>query len=267
MNKSILLIILVLVVMGGFVLFYDTETTDNGMQNTENTTGEMVSVGNVSVTPLSHATMALSFGDVVVYVDPVGDVAQYSQLLDPTIVLVTDIHGDHLNIDTLSSVLAENSVLIAPQAVVDELPEELASRVTVLANGDTTESNGLVIEALPMYNLPEDDPESRHIKGRGNGYVITSSDTRVYIAGDTDGIQEMRSLTDIDIAFVPMNPPYTMDVAEAADAVLDFAPAQVYPYHYRTPEGFSDINEFERLVNEGNPDIEVVRGQWYPDAS
>lgn len=267
MNKSILLIALVLVVLGGFVLFYDTETADTPTQDTQNTTNEMVSVDDVSVMPISHATMALSFGDVMVYVDPVGDITQYSQLADPTIILLTDIHGDHLNVDTLSSVFTEDSVLIAPQAVVDELPEELASRTTVLANGETTESNGLVIEALPMYNLPEDDPESRHIKGRGNGYVITSSDTRVYIAGDTDGIPEMRSLTNIDIAFIPMNPPYTMDVTEAADAVLDFAPAQVYPYHYRTPDGFSNINEFERLVNEGNPEIEVVRGGWYPDAS
>src|SRR5690606_36671567 len=102
-----------------------------------------------------------------------------------------------------------------------------------------------------------------HSKGRGNGYLLEMDGHRAYIAGDTAGIPEMRALTDIDLAFVPMNPPYTMDVEEAADAVLEFAPVTVLPYHYRTPDGLSDVARFAEIVNEGNPEIEVVQLEWY----
>jgi L-ascorbate metabolism protein UlaG (beta-lactamase superfamily) len=113
-----------------------------------------------------------------------------------------------------------------------------------------------------MYNLPESD-DAYHTKGRGNGYVLDKNGTRVYVAGDTQGIPEMRALQNIDIAFVPMNLPFTMDVEEAADAVLEFKPKRVYPYHFRGREGLSDVNRFKELVNAGSEDIEVVLLDWY----
>ena len=115
-----------------------------------------------------------------------------------------------------------------------------------------------------MYNLPTAANKDFHTKGRGNGYVIERSGKRVYIAGDTAGIPEMRALKNIDIALVPMNLPYTMDVAEAAEAVLAFKPKQVFPYHYRGPDGLADISKFKELVNASNPKIEVVLLNWYP---
>ena len=118
------------------------------------------------------------------------------------------------------------------------------------------------MEAIPLFNLPE-SAKTFHAKGRGNGYVIEQGGARVYISGDTSGIPEMRALQGIDVAFVVMNLPYTMDVEEAADAVLAFAPKKVYPYHYRTPEGFSDVARFKELVNAGGKDIEVVQLKWY----
>jgi L-ascorbate metabolism protein UlaG (beta-lactamase superfamily) len=113
-----------------------------------------------------------------------------------------------------------------------------------------------------MYNLP-DDETSRHRRGWGNGYVITIGEKRFYISGDTEDIPEMRMLSDIDYAFVCMNQPYTMTVEQAADAVLEFKPKVVYPFHYRGQNGFSDVNKFKELVS-ANPEIEVRLLEWYP---
>ncbi len=115
-----------------------------------------------------------------------------------------------------------------------------------------------------MYNLPDAENKDRHTKGRGNGYLLSDGMMRVYIAGDTAGTPEMRALTNIDIALIPMNLPYTMGVDEAADAVLAFRPKKVYPYHYRSPDGLADVNRFRDLVTAGNANIEVVLAAWYP---
>lgn len=216
---------------------------------------------SVEVIPISHATAILRWGDTTIYIDPTGDAAFKDQPL-ADIIVVTDIHGDHLSVDTLNEVIGD-ATLIVPQAVKDQLPENLAARAKVLDNGRTILELGFQILAIPMYNLPE-SADARHTKGRGNGYVIERDSFRVYIAGDTAGIPEMRSLTNIDIALVPMNLPYTMDVEEAADAVLDFKPVKVYPYHYRGQDGLSDINRFKELVNAGDPNIEVILENWYP---
>ncbi len=239
------------------------EQIDSPATSTDDRADANAAATAVAVTPISHASLVMEWGDVTVYADPTGERSAYPEAV-PDIILLTDIHADHLSTSTIESLMGERTVLVVPQAVEDVLPAALADRSVVVGNGETTEQNGLEIQAVPMYNLPETD-DSRHAKGRGNGYVISGGDTRVYIAGDTDGTPEMRALTDIDIAFVPMNPPYTMDVAEAADAVLAFAPARVYPYHYRTPDGLSDVAEFRRLVEAGNPAIEVVLLDWYPD--
>ena len=130
-------------------------------------------------------------------------------------------------------------------------------------NGEKLEKSGFQIEAIAAYNIPESD-KAFHTKGRGNGYVLEKGGTRIYISGDSSGTPEMRNLKNIDIAFVCMNLPYTMGVEEAAGAVLAFKPKQVYPYHYRTPDGFSDVAKFKALVNASNPNIEVVQLDWYP---
>jgi L-ascorbate metabolism protein UlaG (beta-lactamase superfamily) len=217
----------------------------------------------VEVMPISHATGILKWGSTLVYMDPTGGKEAFDGKPEADIVLITDIHGDHLNVETLEAVLGD-ATLIVPQAVIAMLPQNLAAKAVVMNNGDKRTEQGIEILAMPMYNLPEAD-DSRHLKGRGNGYVLEREGYRVYIAGDTAGIPEMRSLTGIDMAFIPMNLPYTMDVEEAASAVLDFQPKKVYPYHYRGPEGLSDINRFKELVNQGGKDIEVVFGDWYPE--
>jgi L-ascorbate metabolism protein UlaG (beta-lactamase superfamily)/heat shock protein HslJ len=216
----------------------------------------------VTVSPISHASMVLHWGDVTLMNDPTGDAAAYDGKGDADIILVSDVHGDHLSASTLQALLRPETALMAPQAVIDQLPEALKVRATKLANGETRDVIGISITAIPMYNLPE-SADSRHVKGRGNGYVLEKDGFRVYIAGDTAGIPEMRALRDIDMAFVPMNGP-TMPVEEAADAVLAFAPRQVYPYHYRSQGGLSDVARFKELVDAGGKDVEVVQLDWYP---
>lgn len=216
----------------------------------------------IQVIPITHASLILKWADHVIYVDPTGGVAAYIGQSSPHIILVTDIHTDHLSVETLAVIIGQ-AAFVVPQAVKEMLPPTLAQRAQVLANGTTATELGFTILAAPMYNLPE-SAESRHVKGRGNGYIIEKTGKRVYIAGDTAGIPEMRSLTNIDIAFIPMNLPYTMGVEEAADAVLAFKPKQVYPYHYRGQGVLADTNKFKELVYTGNKDIEVELLNWYP---
>jgi L-ascorbate metabolism protein UlaG (beta-lactamase superfamily) len=138
--------------------------------------------------------------------------------------MVTDIHGDHFDIKTIEAINTANAVLVVPQAVADQLPPSIdKQKLVILKNGDKTELAGIFISAIPMYNLPE-AADSRHVKGRGNGYILTLGGKNIYISGDTEDIPEMRALKNIDIAFVCMNLPYTMDVNQAAAGVLAFKP-------------------------------------------
>jgi L-ascorbate metabolism protein UlaG (beta-lactamase superfamily) len=213
--------------------------------------------GPLVVHPINHATFAMAWDGKTIYNDPVGGAEAFSGLARPTLILISDIHGDHLNVDTLHAVVQDDTMLVAPSAVADMLPQDLRAKTTVLANGDETSLSGLSIEAIPMYNTTEDRLQY-HTKGRGNGYVLTMGGKRVYISGDTEDIPEMRALRDIDVAFVCFNLPYTMTEEQAASAVRDFAPKVVYPYHYRG----SDVEKFERLVGQ-DEDIEVRMGEWY----
>jgi L-ascorbate metabolism protein UlaG (beta-lactamase superfamily) len=220
--------------------------------------------GALTIQPVTHATLVLTWNKKTIYVDPSGDAKLFDGLTKPDVILITDIHGDHFNPQTLEAINTPNVTLIAPQAVTDKLPDNLISKVVVLNNGQSTDELGFTITAIPMYNLPE-SPDARHTKGRGNGYILNVGNKLVYISGDTAGIPEMRALKDIDVAFVCMNLPYTMDVPEAADAVLAFKPKIVYPYHYRGQNGLSDVEAFKKTVNKSNAKIDVRLRNWYPN--
>jgi L-ascorbate metabolism protein UlaG (beta-lactamase superfamily) len=219
--------------------------------------------GTLTLTPILHSTMALEFKGKTIFVDPYGGAQRFEGLGNPDLILLTDIHGDHLNLDTLNELNTENTTFLVPQAVKEKMEGVDAKEILVIANGQKKDWSGIGFEALPMYNLPESD-DSRHIKGRGNAYVLTFADKRIYLSGDTEDIPEMRALKNIDYAFICMNLPYTMDINQAADAVLEFAPRVVYPYHYRGGGGkFSDVNAFKALVNAGDSSIEVRIRDWY----
>lgn len=218
----------------------------------------------IEITPIEHATAVLEWNDVIMYIDPTGGAAAFEGQKNPTLILITDIHGDHLSIETLNELETSNATFVVPQAVADELPENYAEQLVIMNNGTSKELSGITIEALPMYNL-RNEALKFHEKGRGNGYVLNIDDERIYFSGDTEDIPEMRSLQHIDKAFVTMNLPYTMTVESAASAVLDFKPKQVYPYHYRGKPDVSDVSKFKQLVDAGNQDIEVVQLDWYPN--
>jgi L-ascorbate metabolism protein UlaG (beta-lactamase superfamily) len=222
--------------------------------------------GGLTIFPVSHASVVLEIGNIVVYVDPVGSAAMFGEAKPPTHILLTDIHDDHLSVETLERIVTPESEIVAPRAVYDMLPPLLRAQTEVLANDETSVLSGLTVHAVPMYNLPE-RANSPHTKGRGNGYVIERQELRVYVAGDTSNTPEMRALRGIDVAFVPMNAQNTMSIEEAAEAVLAFAPREVYPYQYRETDGFADVRKFKELVDAGAKDIEVVLINWYPDAS
>lgn len=219
--------------------------------DTEKTTG-----GDLKISPINHASLMFEFGGKLIQVDPVGD---YSTLPKADLILITDIHGDHLAPNTVASLKKPDTVLIAPAAVAKTITD-----ARVMANGQSDtimlQNVSIGIEAVPMYNLTRGPTAGQlfHDKGRGNGYILTLGGKRVYIAGDTECTPEIKALKNIDIAFLPMNLPYTMTPAEAADCVKAFRPKVVYPYHYmgQDPQAFA-----EALKNEKG--IEVRLRQWY----
>jgi L-ascorbate metabolism protein UlaG (beta-lactamase superfamily) len=213
--------------------------------------------GDLIIHPISHATFAMGWDGKTIYVDPVGGGAAFEALPPADLILITDIHGDHLNAETLEAVTSASTQIVAPQAVIDQLPEAVAAAAQLMANGEEMDLLDLTIEAIPMYNLTE-DRLGYHEPGRGNGYVVTMGGQRVYISGDTEDIPEMRALENIDVAFVCFNLPFTMTEDQAASAVVEFAPRIVYPYH----DMGSDVDAFAALVGEAEG-IEVRVGGWY----
>ncbi len=220
--------------------------------------------GTITIQPVLHSSLIITYNNTTIYVDPYGGIEKYKDYKNPDIVLITDIHGDHLDLKTLDSINTSTSEIITASSVLKLLPSTYKSKTTVLKNGQGIHRSDIFIKAIAMYNLPE-EKDSKHPKGRGNGYILTIDDTQIYISGDTEDTAEMRSLQNIDIAFVCMNLPYTMDINQAADAVLAFQPKVVYPFHYRGQNGFSDVEEFKNLVNSKNNQIDVRLKNWYPN--
>jgi L-ascorbate metabolism protein UlaG (beta-lactamase superfamily) len=217
--------------------------------------------GPLAIHPIEHATFVMQWNDKTIAVDPIGGATPFEAFAKPDLILITHIHGDHLSVDTVNALAEPSTVIVGPASVAEKFPEADRSRITIVANGESVKWGESVIEAIPMYNLTP-DRQAFHPKGRGNGYAVTLGGTRIYIAGDTEDIPEMRALEGIGAAFVCMNLPYTMDVSAAADAVLEFKPKVVFPYHYRGKGGMSDLDEFRSLVAKDSS-IEVRVLEWY----
>jgi len=214
--------------------------------------------GDITIAPINHATLQIAHGPHIIDVDPVTAAGSYEGLAAPTIILITDIHGDHLDPAMVAKRRTPSTKVVVPQAAASKFENPV-----VISNGETKTIDGVTIEAVPMYNLTRGPAPGQlfHDKGRGNGYVITMGGKRIYIAGDTEGVPEMRALKNIDVAFVPMNLPYTMTSAEAADAVKAFKPKIVYPYHYRGTSGMSNLDEFTTPLKGTGIDVRVR--DWY----
>jgi L-ascorbate metabolism protein UlaG (beta-lactamase superfamily) len=207
------------------------------------------SEGELKITFVGHGTLMFTFGDTVIHVDPVSREADYSGMPKADLILVTHDHGDHLDPAAIAAVRQEGTIVVLTQKCAEAVPG-----ATVMANGDVETVAGLKIEAVPAYNIVHmrSPGQPFHPQGEGNGYVITFSDTRVYVAGDTENIAEMKALKDIDIAFLPMNLPYTMTPEMLAAAARAFRPKVLYPYHF----GKTDTAELVQLLAD-EADIEV----------
>jgi L-ascorbate metabolism protein UlaG (beta-lactamase superfamily) len=214
--------------------------------------------GEILISPISHASFVMTAPGLVVYNDPVGGKALYDGQPAAQLVLVTHEHQDHFDPETLAAIVGADTKLVVNPAVMEKLPDDLKAKATAIGNGEKTTVGSIEIEAVPAYNTTE-DRKKYHPQGRDNGYVLAMDGRRVYIAGDTEDIPEMRALTDIYVAFVPMNLPYTMDVDQASSAVAEFKPQFVYPYHYKG----SDPQAFADKVKAAAADTKVVLGPWY----
>ncbi len=187
------------------------------------------SQGDLEITFIGHGSLLFTYNGKLIHVDPFSPLADYAKLPKADMILITHDHRDHLDPKALESVRTEETVLI--------LTETCAATVKggiVMKNGDVKTIGGLKIEAIPAYNIVHmlSEGVTFHPKGVGNGYVITFGDKRVYVAGDTENIPEMKQLQNIDCAFLPMNLPYTMTPEMVADAAKAFKPKILYPYHY-----------------------------------
>ena len=187
------------------------------------------SMGDLEMVFIGHGTLMFRLPAYVIHIDPVSDYADYGSLDDADLVLVTHHHGDHLDPGAISKITRPGTKIICSASCSNELEGPI-----IMKNGDLLEIDGLVIDAVPAYNIlhKRANGELFHPKGVGNGYVLTFGDTKIYIAGDTENIPEMAFLEDIDIAFLPMNLPYTMSPEMVAGAVAMFHPTILYPYHY-----------------------------------
>jgi len=217
--------------------------------------------GPITVHPVAHASFVMETPKGTIYVDPVGGAGRYGAYPAADLILITHQHGDHFDAGTLAGLVQEGTQIITNPGVFALLPDGLKAQAREIANGDVADFANMNIEAIPAYNLTE-ERLTFHPPGRDNGYVLNFEGFRVYISGDTEDTPEMRELSDIDLAFVCMNLPFTMDANAAASAVSEFAPRFVYPYHYRGRDGGTqDPEAFAKRL--GTAEIEVIYGDWY----
>lgn len=209
----------------------------------------VTSEGDLKITCIGHGTLMFEHAGKVVHVDPVSRYADYASLPKADLILVTHEHGDHLDLDAIKQLSKTQTDLI-----LTSICAERAQRGTVMANGETRTVQGMKVEAIPAYNILHVRGPGRpyHPKGAGNGYIITFGNVRVYVAGDTENTPEMKRLRSIDVAFLPMNLPYTMTPEMVADAARAFKPRILYPYHF----GETDTSELLGLLKDSS-DIEV----------
>ena len=201
------------------------------------------SAGDLNITFLGHGSLYFAFGGKIIHVDPFSAVADYSTLPKADIVLLAHEHMDHLDLKALNPVRTDKTIVVLPEVCAKQVEGGL-----VMKNGDVKTVGGLKIEAVPAYNIvhKRETGQPFHPKGVGNGYIITFGDKRVYVAGDTENIPEMKNIKNIDVAFLPMNLPYTMTPEMAADAARMIKPRILYPYHY----GETDTSKLVALLKD-----------------
>jgi len=201
--------------------------------------------GKLEITFIGHGTLMLRYGKSIIHVDPWTRLADYTDMPKADLILVTHEHGDHLDPGALEILRTEKTALVLTASCARAVKDGI-----VMANGDVKTIRGFEIEAVPAYNIVHlrGNGAPFHPRGVGNGYVISFGGSRIYVAGDTENTPEMKRLKDIDIAFLPMNLPYTMTPQMVADAAMAFRPRILYPYHY----GDTETSEILKLLKDAS---------------
>ena len=203
------------------------------------------SQGELKITFIGHGTLMMAFGGKVIHIDPVGSYADYGKMPQADLILVTHEHGDHLDPKAIGILKKSGTDVVGTEKCAEKL-----QNVSIMKNGETKIFQGFKVEAVPAYNIVA----PYHPKGQGNGFVLTFGDKRIYIGGDTENIPEMKDLKNIDIAFLPMNLPYTMTPEMVADATKIIKPKFLYPYHF----GNTDTSKLvELLKNEQGIEVRI----------
>ena len=206
------------------------------------------SAGDLTVTFIGHGTLMFGLGGKTIHVDPYGKLADYAALPKADAILITHDHADHLDPAAIAAIRTPATVVVMAPSCVGKLDG------LVMTNGESRTVLGIPVEAVPAYNVvnKRDTGQPFHPKGAGNGYLLSFGDKRVYVAGDTEDTPEMRALRGIDVAFLPMNLPYTMTPEMVATAAKAFKPTVLYPYHF----GDTDPTRLTALLMD-LPGIEV----------
>jgi L-ascorbate metabolism protein UlaG (beta-lactamase superfamily) len=241
-------IIHVLIILNLFVM--NTSCAQKGFEKDTFKTNS----GDLVITFIGHATLMMEWNGKVIHIDPWSNLARYSELPDADIILITHHHFDHLDKGAVSELKKSGTVIILTENCYKELKEGV-----MMKYGDIKEFSGIKIEAIPAYNILHMRSENNpyHPKGEGNGYVLTFSNLKVYVAGDTENIPEMKNLKNIDVAFLPMNLPYTMTPEMVADAALTFKPKVLYPYHLSN----TNTDLLLPLLKESGIDVRIRKMQ------
>lgn len=208
------------------------------------------SAGIVEMHFIGHGSLMFKVNEFIIYIDPVRSSGNYDFFPKADIILITHEHGDHLDAALIDTLKKPGTLVFCNSNSSSKIPWAM-----VMKDGDRQEINNIIFEAVPAYNIVHERAPGQpfHPKGAGLGYVLTVGGKRIYVAGDTENIPEMKALKNIEVAFLPMNLPYTMTPEMVADAALAFKPKILYPYHF----GETKTDEILKLLKDKGIEVRI----------
>lgn len=208
------------------------------------------SAGEVEMHFIGHGSLMFKIGNYIIYVDPVSSEGNYENRPEADLILVTHEHYDHLDPDLVGKLRKNETVMFSTEKVASQV-----NWAGIMKAGDKKTAGAITVEAVPAYNIVNMRAQGQpfHPKGNGLGFILTIGDKRIYVAGDTENTPEMKALKNIDVAFLPMNLPYTMTPEMVADAAKAFKPGVLYPYHY----GETDTNKIIELLKDTGITVKI----------